>query len=155
MGNLMKFTGPDNGMPPSRLALLRNRDELRGVIAGLENLRSMQEALVAQVASGAVEQEALTSAVNEDAALRRNRLQRGLAAWGLIGGGKSQDIAATIVSGQIRRMVEQKALEQTGSDISALEATRVALEGEQDGLLKAVAVEAIGAGLKAELTESS
>ncbi len=50
-------------------------------------------------------------------------------------------------------MVEQRAIEQNGADISALEETRATLEGEQDGLLNAVVVEAIGAGFKAELSD--
>ncbi len=75
MSNLMRFTGPDNNMPRARQALLRNRDELRGVIAGLDRLRAMQALLEAHVDSDAAEQAALSSAVAEDATLLRNKLK--------------------------------------------------------------------------------
>jgi hypothetical protein len=157
MGDLisgLSFAGRGSDLPPARQDLAWNAAEISAVETEIQTRSGVDETLADSLAVVEKAKLEFTEAIASDAAAVIDRLKSGISkVWSTVGN-RARNVAAAIYDSNIDRLVAEEARSQNRDQLERLKEALVGLHNKKQALINTVAVEAIGAGLKAELTEN-
>lgn len=157
MGDLisgLSFAGRGSDLPPARHDLAWTAAEIAALETEIQTRSGVDETLADSLAVVEKAKLEFTEAIASDAAAVIDRLKSGISkVWSTVGNW-ARNVAAAIYDLNIDRLVAEEARSQNRDQLELLREALVGLQTKKNDLVNSVAVEAIGAGLKAELTES-
>jgi hypothetical protein len=153
--NLLPFpASKDENLPPKRKELVRCGAELAGMAEEDGRLAGFEERLQGDIAKAIAAEGEFEAAVKHDAQALLDRLRGGLdGIWGGVGR-KARQAAGALIEVHADKSVAQRALDAVIRERGANRGRAQELEQRKQALINNVTVEAIGAGLKAELSEA-
>ena len=155
MNSLIPFPpGRDANLPPARRALSRLFGELAGLAVEDERQAGFETHLQSDVAKATAVEEGYNEAIDADANLLLQRLRDGLlGALGSIGG-RARRAGAEMLGAHSDRLIAERALAAVIAEREKIQRRVEELNQEKQVAIDSVTIEAIGAGLKAELAEA-